>query len=224
MSSAFGQHQLSGIDALDAEHSNALRTALSRILSAEVTELAFAELLDGLPATASFREFHGNYQGSSHPAFLLNHTELCPGVIERVRSARDKLDLATLNFAPDLLSAFQRSPVGTQRFELRLMEILAVACHNIAVYLWNLDDGIHKHQVYEDWRDKPGQELLGRLIVYRGHTPFYHNNYQDFDQYPNGLADLVGYWAEARIFGGVILFDRGESGTEVRLSLDSPLE
>lgn len=35
------------------------------------------------------------------------------------------------------------------------------------------------------------------------------------DGYPNGLADVVGYWAEARIFGGVVLFDRGESELEV---------
>lgn len=35
-----------------------------------------------------------------------------------------------------------------------------------------------------------------------------HKNYRDFEQYPNGVADIVGYWAEAQIFGGVVLFDR----------------
>ncbi|KAI1020993.1 hypothetical protein LB503_009995 [Fusarium chuoi] len=34
------------------------------------------------------------------------------------------------------------------------------------------------------------------------------------DQYPNGAADTAGYWAEARIFGGVVVFDRGKDGTE----------
>ena len=29
-----------------------------------------------------------------------------------------------------------------------------------------------------------------------------------YDQYPSGIADGVGFWAEVRIFGGVILFDR----------------
>lgn len=39
-------------------------------------------------------------------------------------------------------------------------------------------------------------------------TLFLHRNYQDFKQYPNEVADIVGYWAEAQIFGGVVLFDR----------------
>ncbi|KAF5969227.1 hypothetical protein FBULB1_10326 [Fusarium bulbicola] len=34
------------------------------------------------------------------------------------------------------------------------------------------------------------------------------------DRYPNGDAHTVGYWAEAKIFGGVFVFDRGESETE----------
>jgi hypothetical protein len=34
-------------------------------------------------------------------------------------------------------------------------------------------------------------------------------------QYPEGIADMVGYWAKDRILGGVVLFDRGESGNEV---------
>ena len=32
-----------------------------------------------------------------------------------------------------------------------------------------------------------------------------------------GVADVVGYWAEDRIFVGVVLFGRGESGTGVSL-------
>jgi hypothetical protein len=46
-------------------------------------------------------------------------------------------------------------------------------------------------------------------------TVFYHGFYVAFDQYPNGLADVAGYGAEAKIFGGVVVFDRGPSGVEV---------
>ena len=42
-----------------------------------------------------------------------------------------------------------------------------------------------------------------------------HEDYHDLQQYPNGVADVVGYWAEYHLFGGVVLFDRGESGTDV---------
>lgn len=37
---------------------------------------------------------------------------------------------------------------------------------------------------------------------------FFHHWYLSHDRYPNGVADIVGYWAESRILGGVVLFDR----------------
>lgn len=47
-------------------------------------------------------------------------------------------------------------------------------------------------------------------------TPFGHRSYQYYRQYPRGLADMAGYWAESNIFGGVFVFDRGESEKEAR--------
>lgn len=46
---------------------------------------------------------------------------------------------------------------------------------------------------------------------------FFNVGYMNNKQYPFGIADMAGYWAEDRIFGGVVLFDRGESGKEVCL-------
>lgn len=46
---------------------------------------------------------------------------------------------------------------------------------------------------------------------------FHHYMYTDHEQYPLGAADMAGYWLEDRIFGGVVLFDRGKSGKEVKL-------
>jgi len=45
-------------------------------------------------------------------------------------------------------------------------------------------------------------------------TLFRHEWYSDYDQYPNGVADMVRYRAEARILGGVVLFDRRKPGTD----------
>ncbi len=42
-------------------------------------------------------------------------------------------------------------------------------------------------------------------------TLFAHRLYTARDQYPNGVADVVGYWAENRILGGVIVFDRSKA-------------
>lgn len=39
-------------------------------------------------------------------------------------------------------------------------------------------------------------------------TLFSHHAYLDADVYPEGVADIVGYWAEDRILGGVAVFDR----------------
>jgi hypothetical protein len=76
--------------------------------------------------------------------------------------------------------------------------------------LYELDEGPHKHRLYSEWRD----QQQGRTDEYFAATAFWHWGYVDFDQYPNGVADIVGYWAEANIFGGVVVFDRGPSGTE----------
>lgn len=54
--------------------------------------------------------------------------------------------------------------------------------------------------------------------------------YMDHQQYPNGVADVIGYWAENYIIGGVLLFDRREPGSpntifagEVDVSRKSPV-
>ncbi|AEO71881.1 uncharacterized protein THITE_2124758 [Thermothielavioides terrestris NRRL 8126] len=197
---------------LDSEHAAAFKQALARLLSTDVAEITYAEILDGLPTVASFCDFH--FIQETHPVFELRHDVLCPGVIDRTREFRAHFDPLQLTFPSTLLSAFQRTHPGTQRFELRLMELLAVSCHQIAVYLFNLDDGVHKHRVYEEWRDRPRERI--RPSEYIAPAAFFHNDYVDFDQYPAGIADVVGYWAEARIFGGVVVFDRGPSGTECR--------
>lgn len=90
---------------------------------------------------------------------------------------------------------------------MRLLEMLAVACHNMAgtVYL-NTQPGLRRE------RHSPEE----RLAALEGRpTDFMHEDYHDLEQYPKGVADVVGYWAEYHLFGGVVLFDRGETGTDV---------
>jgi len=42
-------------------------------------------------------------------------------------------------------------------------------------------------------------------------TLFSHLSYGVAEQYPDGVADIVGYWAENRVLGGVVIFDRSDS-------------
>ena len=59
---------------------------------------------------------------------------------------------------------------------------------------------------------KPDQRLQALYPNGLPATFFRHPWYCDYEQYPEGIADGVGYWAEARILGGVVLFDRREPG------------
>ncbi|KAK4444017.1 hypothetical protein QBC34DRAFT_488060 [Podospora aff. communis PSN243] len=213
----FEPKEMSNLDSLDDEHASIFRAALTRLLGTELAEHTFAEIVDGLPTKASFSAFHRYFNTTNHPVFALDHTELCPGVIEKTRQIRDEFDPMSLTFKTELLSAFQRALPSTQRFELRLLEMLADACHQIASYLYSLDNGVHKHSLYYAWRDSTEPASPDpRLVLHRAPAAFNHTAYQDFDQYPNGISDVAGYWAEAKIFGGVMVFDRGESGTECR--------
>jgi hypothetical protein len=62
------------------------------------------------------------------------------------------------------------------------------------------------------------QGVESRKYAYYPEIAFAHQAYQNNKDYPQGFADVAGYWVEGQLFGGVIVFDRGESETEVRLS------
>ena len=97
--------------------------------------------------------------------------------------------------------------MGSRSFKLRLMEMLAVACHDLAALLHE-EHGEGFHRGAHAWRLNSAPEPPP--------TVFYHFCYRNVGQYPRGVADIVGYWAEARLFGGVVVFDRGEDETGVR--------
>lgn len=91
--------------------------------------------------------------------------------------------------------------------------MIAVALHDIAALLYKTsDEGAGRHD------EKPPVPIrLDRNGVSYSPKPtdFYHTEYRDWEQYPQGVADMVGYWAELELFSGVAVFDRGESDTEV---------
>jgi hypothetical protein len=100
-----------------------------------------------------------------------------------------------------------------------LIELVVIACHQIGAYLFELDEGAHKHKFYQDWRENVLDEKERGVQSRKYYDPppiaFSHRVYQYSEQYPRGLADIAGYWAESKIFGGVLVFDRGESEEDV---------
>jgi hypothetical protein len=99
-----------------------------------------------------------------------------------------------------------------------------VTCHQIAVFLFDTEGENHKAQ-YNEWlaeqqrlHDAGSEEY--RYDPVEPSVVFYHRSYDEYDQYPHGISDMVGYWAEAKIFGGVVLFDRSDSDANVSCPTD----
>lgn len=174
--------------------------------------MTFAQIVDGMPLASTYAEDHWFHEGLP----VMEHEHLCPGVLEKTQRFRSEFDIYSLYFQPKLLQAYQSTVLGSKAWKLRLLELCAIACHDIAVYLYQLDDGVHKQAEWADWRDEKLASLAEDAPVRERNkcgppTPFYANGYLKPDRFYNGLADVVGYWAEMRIFGGAVLFDRGET-------------
>jgi hypothetical protein len=95
-----------------------------------------------------------------------------------------------------------------------LIELVAVAVHQIAALLFELDTSVHKDDGITDWAPPKSETLYWKWHPDGPHpTLFHHRWYLDYAQYPRRVADVVGYWAEGRILGGVVLFDRRHPDT-----------
>ncbi|KAK8184354.1 hypothetical protein BC567DRAFT_218167 [Phyllosticta citribraziliensis] len=108
----------------------------------------------------------------------------------------------------------------------------AVALHNIGADLFNqADGGLHqvrfepksllgeptKEQVEKPTEEPTEEPTEQSSEIKRPTRPlFYHADYLYWSQSPRGIADCVGYWTENRILGGVVIFDRSESGLEYK--------
>ncbi|RKK26191.1 hypothetical protein BFJ63_vAg6645 [Fusarium oxysporum f. sp. narcissi] len=175
------------LDVLDNEHRKVLERAVRNLLSTEVAEVIYAQILDGLPTEKSLRDSSDYVK--DHPVHSIQHTEICPGYVEKAREFSNQFDLSQLQI----------------KFK-------------IGAHLFDLDDGAHKHKVYEEWRQTVLEEKERRVESQRYYDPppiaFCHRAYRYPEQYPKGLADVVGYWAESKILGGVVVFDRGETEQE----------
>jgi hypothetical protein len=89
---------------------------------------------------------------------------------------------------------------------MQLIELAALAVHEIAVQLFQMEPAFHLEDEIAPW--KPPNGHLSADIEEQWPTLFRHTWYLNYQQYPHGLADVAGFWAESRIFGGVVLFDR----------------
>lgn len=87
-------------EVLDANHQTAFATAMSNLLSTEIAEQTFAQIIDGLPLrdVAFSMRFHKHTW--MDPIFA--HVELCPGVLERTRMLRNAFDPRAMEMRTDV--------------------------------------------------------------------------------------------------------------------------
>ncbi|KAK4205127.1 hypothetical protein QBC40DRAFT_163385 [Triangularia verruculosa] len=205
------------IDKLDAEHRAIFVRAINNVLSTEIAIFTYAQIIDGLPIGDVAFDSRRVDIPEGHPLDA-DHEELCPGAMEKAREVCPKWDPELLKFNPNVLNAFQEAPLGSKLFNTRLIELLASSLHQFGALLFQLDLCVHKggreaieaarnwKQPKPDWKTDVQDEDWNPP---RCHWPFFYNPYyMDRDIYPEGDANIVGYWAEARILGGVAVFDR----------------
>ncbi|KAH6876355.1 hypothetical protein B0T10DRAFT_610361 [Thelonectria olida] len=199
-------------DRLDAIHLQALARALRNLLQSDLALITYAQILDGLPTSDTAWDQYGSKYDPDHP--VNQHEELCPGSLEMARKFREEFDIYDLKLSAELLEEFQATVPSARAFKLRLIETAASALHQIGVLLFRLDklhdasttDG-YDIEAVTHWERPPDE--WARVVPWP--TMFIQTHFAAHEQYPNGIGDMVGYWAEDRIIGGVVLFDHSES-------------
>ncbi|KAK4139780.1 uncharacterized protein C8A04DRAFT_15559 [Dichotomopilus funicola] len=168
------------------DHSREILTrAITNVLSTDLAKQTYTQIVDGLPLSDVARDTYLPPPYFRHPLFT-DHNELCT-------------DLHTIQ----LLLWYQHTVPERPR---ALVELVARCVHQIGAWLYRQDRSRHKEDALGKWR--PSESDARFYPKTFPETLFCHPWYRDYDQYPGGIADSVGYWAEARILGGVIVFDR----------------
>lgn len=85
------------IDSLDDNHAELFTRAITRVLSTEIAEITYAQIIDGLPLSHVVNDTEGGGPPDGHPINKC-HQELCPGVLVKTRQFREDFDPQILEF------------------------------------------------------------------------------------------------------------------------------
>lgn len=84
---------------------------------------------------------------------------------------------------------------------MHLLELVAIAVHDIAGNLYAT--------FHPDEEPAPTDSSSFLLLQSKDCISLSTKLYITSHRYPRGLLDVVGYWTEVHVFGGVVVFDRG---------------
>lgn len=178
---------------LDGLHQIAFERAIRNVLDTEIVETTFAQIIDGLP----LKNVAHATAGLSWESTLNKHEDLCPGSLGTFVVFRQDFEPLKMSLGLEPLRRYQETLPGSSESILPLVELVAVAIRRIAVLLYK-DNIPYRHGCI--CMDRVcSSTVLGKTSFHP--TPFCLSQYGDPAQYPDGVAELPGYWAEDRIYG-----------------------
>lgn len=208
---------------VDPEKLQDLETVLTTIRALPIARDTLAQVIEGRPTRTPFSDEFKKSRSTFHKTIIVNDN------VKPSHKAVQKFDEIKTAFAPQdliidlevrslsilmilypvqtdlaqLAQRYQDAPRGSREYLLHLLEIAAASVHALASSLYASS---HKNMEIKPPEPQGGHSrLFDRTDEF--YVNFYHTDYQEFEKYPFGLLNVVGYWAEAEIFGGVVLFE-----------------
>ncbi|TVY65341.1 hypothetical protein Focb16_v016249 [Fusarium oxysporum f. sp. cubense] len=200
------------LDQLEGVHFELLSRAVRNVLDTDIALITCAQIIDGLPVTDVAWDQYSSKYDPSHP--INSHKELCPGALEKAKVFRTNFAMADVKIDLEKLNRYQETKPPSRSFYLRLIEVTVCALHQIGVRL-SQQENFHDpattagHDVVSTTNWERPLDHLCRVTPWP--TMFIATQFTAHNRYPNGIDDIVGYWAENRILGGVALFDHSQS-------------
>ncbi|KAI1911771.1 ADP-ribose diphosphatase [Ophidiomyces ophidiicola] len=183
------------IDDIEQKRAEILKCVLSAVLQTSITRDVFAQVIDGLPISETYE------LTITHRFDLLSHSrpsQKAKLLAQNFCNCTEILD--NLNLNTKVAQQFQDSKVFSSFFNMHLLELVVIIIHEMAGNLF------HKfHPNGEPHTIDVNQKQFCPANSVSLSTMCYTVS----GRYSRGVLDVVGYWAETHIFGGVVVFDRG---------------
>ncbi|KAI9759520.1 MAG: hypothetical protein M4579_002279 [Chaenotheca gracillima] len=184
---------------------------LQTLLSSDVAKYAFAQIADGLPTSRVFDDYSMEYRDDIEDR--LDPSEASMILVEEFCL---EFRPETLRIDAQVAQAYQDAQPDSREFNMRLLELVATVIHELAIDLYQ---ALHPNGARQLATVMNTTGNIGEGIMM---PDLRHPHYLNMSKYPHGAMEVVGYWAEAQILGGVILFDRGGSGRECKRAFIHP--
>ncbi|KAK2759312.1 hypothetical protein FQN54_002790 [Arachnomyces sp. PD_36] len=131
---------------------------------------------------------------------ILNNLEPSAESLALFHSLRDRFDPSQMLVKASSAQRLRSSQPQSQDFKFSVLDLIASMIHDLAI---NIYEGLHSSKHVST--SASSEDEFARPSL----PNFHHPKYRRYPAYPRGPMELVGYWMELRIFGGVPVFEHG---------------